>query len=58
MKPFNATNIENLKRIKRTLQRQKLKRIDAYRIQVCSWDIGKANSKLVEGSDVPIVIKD
>jgi hypothetical protein len=35
---MKAVNVENLKRIKRALQKKKLKRIDSYRMQVGRCD--------------------
>ena len=38
---MKAVNIENLKRLKRALQKAKIKRIDLYRMQVQRADEGK-----------------
>jgi len=53
---MKAVSVHNLKRLKRALQKQKLKRIDSYRMQVCCCD---ANQRAqIEGSDVPELVKD
>jgi hypothetical protein len=38
---IRAVNIENLRKLKRALQKQKLKRIDSYRMQVGRCDYYK-----------------
>lgn len=38
MKELKAIDLENLKRIKRALKKQKLQRIESYRIQISRCD--------------------
>ena len=53
---MKAVNEHNMKRLKRALQKQKLKRIDAYRMQVCSIDI--LHPYRPQMADVPFIVKD
>lgn len=49
---MKEVNVENLKRLKRALQKQKLKRIDAYRMQVGRCDYYQANQQKIDQSGV------
>jgi len=42
---MKAVNVENLKRIKRALQKKKMKRIDSYRMQVGRCDFCESNQQ-------------
>ena len=50
---MKAINVQNLKRLKKALQKKKLQRIDTYRMQVCSCDIYLQSRPQNDGGEAP-----